>query len=177
MTRPKPPLTQPYKLPVMSVLGFTGHRPQRLGGYNQETYSRLLKLATWALELMNPKEVISGMAQGWDIEVAFAAIRLGIPVHAALPFVGQEAIWPAHARDRYKTILKRCAKVTVVSEGGYSAHKMMVRNQFIVDSSTHLCALWDKQPMGGTFNCIQYAMHNGGTIINLWDQYTNPPEE
>lgn len=170
-------MTQPHKLPAASVLGFTGHRPPRLGGYNQETYSRLLKLATWALETMAPEEVISGMAQGWDIEVAFAAIRLGIPVHAALPFVGQESIWPEHSRDRYRTILKRCSKVTVVSEGSYSAQKMMARNQFIVEHSSHICALWDRDPHGGTFNCVQYAQYRKRPIINLWDQYRNPPEE
>jgi hypothetical protein len=35
------------------------------------------------------------MARGWDLALAKAAVELGLPLFAAIPFVGQESRWPA----------------------------------------------------------------------------------
>ena len=58
----------------MNVAG-TGHRPNKLGGYDDDIYQRLVTLAMTYLEETRPKRVISGMALGWDQALAEAAVN------------------------------------------------------------------------------------------------------
>lgn len=157
----------------------TGHRPDKLGGYDVRTDDRLMRTAadylSGELDLMdgNPDatiEVISGMALGWDQALAVAAIAMGIPFVAAVPFAGQEEAWPSKAQARYRDILGEASEVAVISEGRYAAWKMQVRNQWMVDRADKVVALWNGTS-GGTANCIKYAEKKGKDIINLWDIY------
>jgi uncharacterized phage-like protein YoqJ len=141
------------------IIAFTGHRPDELGGYDESNPTALKVKAKIKAKLqeLNPERVISGMALGVDIWAAEAAIELGIPVEAALPFVGQDKIWPEPSKARFQDILKKCKKVTVVSEGGYAAWKMHARNAYMVDNCDLLIAVWNGKQEGGTWGCIQYA--------------------
>lgn len=150
------------------IICATGHRPNKLGGYGENAHSRLVSVAHEYLATLQPLAVISGMALGWDIAFAEAAHRLHIPVHAAIPFAGQESKWPAASRIAWQRLVDVCASVTVVSSGGYSAHKMQVRNEWMVDRANRVCALWDGSA-GGTNNCLSYARTKGHVSIdNLW---------
>lgn len=155
-----------------TTLAFTGHRPDKLGGYDESIDAALIQMARQVLKLARPAKVIQGMALGWDQAVAFAAIQLGIPTVAALPFKGQESVWPEHKRDRYHAILKKCSEVVVVSPGAYAASKMQVRNRWMVDKGDGLCALWDGSE-GGTKNCLNYALTKPEptTIVNVWSMW------
>jgi hypothetical protein len=149
---------------------FTGHRPTKLGGYGMDARIRLRGLAAFYLSVTRPSRVISGMALGWDQVVAEAAIRLHIPVIAAVPFAGQESKWPVERQDFYRELLTHCAKVEIVSPGEYTIDKMQVRNEWMVDHGDHLTALWDGTS-GGTCNCVRYAEREFRPITNLWDHY------
>ncbi len=141
------------------IIAFTGHRPDELGGYDESNPMAVKVKAKIKSKLqeLKPELVISGMALGVDIWAAEAAIELGIPVEAALPFVGQDAIWPKASKERFQGILQKCKKVTVVNEGGYAAWKMQTRNQYMVDNCDLLIAVWNGKREGGTWNCIKYA--------------------
>jgi len=155
----------------MTTYAFTGHRPAKLGGYKEDVSRALYRLIRGYLESVPPPyAIISGMALGVDQEAAFAAIQLGIPVIAAIPFAGQEAIWPEHSRDRYQRILKKCKEIVIVSPGAFSGEKMYARNRWMVDHCDELVALWDGTP-GGTHHCVNYARSARVPITNLWDQW------
>jgi uncharacterized phage-like protein YoqJ len=148
----------------------TGHRPNKLGGYSKEVSGMLIKVALDFLEESKPHKIISGMALGWDLAWAQAGIIAGIPVEAAIPFVGQEGKWPKISQDYYTNLLDACSVVTVVCEGGYSPYKMQVRNEYMVDNSSLVVALWDGTA-GGTGNCVRYAEAKGASVVNLWGRY------
>lgn len=141
------------------IVAGTGHRPDKIGGYNPhnpvrasvflETESILMKL--------KPNYVITGMALGFDQLLAEVCIGLGIPFVAAVPFEGQESVWPTPAQDKYKQLLAKANSVFVVSPGPYSSEKMQLRNQWMVNEATHVVACWDKSH-GGTGKCVKYAM-------------------
>jgi len=152
------------------ILAGTGHRPNKLGGYGDEIYYKLIRLAEAALRTCTPEKVISGMALGWDQALAQTAVNLGVPFVAAVPYVGQDGVWPIRARDRYANILGKAAEKVIVSPGNFSALKMQKRNEWMVDNGTHVLALWDGTP-GGTGNCIKYAEKVGKPIINLWKEW------
>lgn len=112
--------------------------------------------------------VITGMALGFDMLLARVARQLNIPYTAAVPFIGQESRWPREAQKVYNDLLDDAHKVIVVSEGGYSAKKMQVRNEWMVDHADMLIAWWDGSN-GGTANCVRYAQSQDIPILNLLD--------
>jgi uncharacterized phage-like protein YoqJ len=114
--------------PAARVAG-TDHRPQKLGGFSPAVDTRLRDLARSWLSEHRPDEVVSGMALGWDMALAEAVLELGLPLSAAVPFVGQESKWPAPSQKRYRDILARATRVEIVSSGLYSPRLMMVRNE------------------------------------------------
>lgn len=162
------------------VVAFTGHRPDKLGGYGNQTRLALGGLATEYLAQLRPAKAIVGMALGWDQAGAAACIALDIPFIAAVPFDGQEARWPAEAQARYRRLLAAAEHVEIVTqEPCYSDHLVNVamqrRNEWMVDRATRLAALWDGS-WGGTFNCIQYARRRGVPIDNQWRRWSLPEE-
>jgi uncharacterized phage-like protein YoqJ len=152
------------------VVAGTGHRPPKLGGYGNDVYQRLVVLAEKALREKLPSKVISGMALGWDQALAEAAARLSLPLIAAIPFVGQERLWPDESKKRYETLLQQATEKVVVCEGGYSPSKMQIRNRYMVEKCDVLLALWDGSP-GGTWNCVRYAEAISKPVVNLWDDW------
>jgi uncharacterized phage-like protein YoqJ len=149
------------------IVAGTGHRPPKLGGYGASVARELQHLAVAELSALKPREVISGMAVGWDQALARAAIELNLPWHAYIPFVGQERLWPTATQAAYRDLLARAATVVICSPGGYSAYKMQIRNERMVDDCDTLLALWDGSE-GGTANCVNYAHSVGRTVENCW---------
>lgn len=146
----------------------TGHRPDKLGGYGHTGLpsDALRDLAKWYFTLHRPEHFISGMAQGWDQACAWACHDLGIPFTAAVPCVGQESKWPERAQVWYRRLLGMADRVHIVSTS-YSAKAMQLRNEWMVDHSQGVIALWDGSA-GGTSNCVRYAEAKGVPLVNLW---------
>lgn len=151
----------------MTVIAGTGHRPEKLGGHSDRVHGRLVDLARAALLHYRPSKVISGMALGWDTALAEAALELGIPLVAAVPFAGQELRWPATSQKRYRDILGRAEEVVIVSPGSYAVWKMQTRNEWMVDHCDKLLTLWDGSE-GGTGNCVAYARRVQREMGHLW---------
>ncbi len=149
----------------------TGHRPDKLGGYGDDIKNKLQNLATgWLISNKNINGVISGMALGWDQALASAAISLRVPLLAALPFKNQDCKWPEKSQKEFKNILNKASKIVIVSEGEFTSKKMQIRNEYMVDNSDFVLALWNGTS-GGTANCIKYAAKKNKLIVNLWKQY------
>lgn len=152
------------------VVAGTGHRPQKLGKEWDGRGPISDALFAWCilrLKELNATKVISGMALGFDMILAEAALSLGIPVIAAVPFKGQESKWFKSSIARYKRILANPLVTTfIVSDGAYSNHKMQIRNEWMVDNSLEILACWDGSE-GGTANCYRYAKKKGKTIHEI----------
>ena len=158
------------------IIAGTGHRPEKLVpqdkrkiAYSNEVRTRLKELAIASLQKIKVSAVISGVALGWDTGLALAAIELDIPLIAAVPFDGQESKWRDTDVLMYRYILAAADRVEIISEGGYSAKKMQIRNQWMADEANTILALWDGSE-GGTGNCIKYAKPRV-EINNLWDSW------
>lgn len=140
------------------IVAATGHRPDKIGGYDYYAPQRVWireQLRT-ALVDLHADKTISGMALGVDQDFAQVSIELAIPFVAAMPFIGQEDRWPESSRKYFDWLLERADEVVIVSPGGYGAFKMQIRNKWLVDNSDALVAVWDGSS-GGTGNCMTYA--------------------
>jgi uncharacterized phage-like protein YoqJ len=148
------------------IIAFTGHRPQKLGGYKlpNPTYLRVCQGINKHLRTLQPDQIISGMALGIDQWAASIACKLHIPFIAAIPFEGQELAWPQESQKTFRLLRKLASEEVIVSEGGYAAYKMQIRNEWMVDHCDKLIAVWDGTK-GGTGNCIEYAQSVGREII------------
>lgn len=111
----------------MLTVAFTGHRPDKLPnketGYKlpNPTYIHVCKEIEKVLLELRPEKAISGMALGVDQWAANICVKLNIPFIAAVPFEGQENIWPAESKRIYQLLLNKAAEKVIVSEGGYNA--------------------------------------------------------
>lgn len=152
------------------VIACTGHRPDKLG----KEWDMRGPISNWISERMEevlndlrPEKCISGMALGVDMIYAITAISLNIPIIAAIPFKGQELAWPEQSQALYNKILPhKLVTKHYVSEPGYSAYKMQVRNQWMTDHCDTLIAVWDGSE-GGTANCVKYARKISREIIRI----------
>ena len=153
------------------ILAGTGHRPNKLGGYGILITEKLIVLIKKSLEILMPTRIISGMALGFDTSLSLSAISMNIPLTAAIPFASQEQLWPDSSQEIYQEILSKANTVQIISPGGYSAAKMQIRNEWMVDNSNTVLALYDGQSLGGTRNCLEYACKVNKLQYNLWDSW------
>jgi uncharacterized phage-like protein YoqJ len=106
-------------------------------------------------------DFITGMAEGADIDFAKCVLKLRtsydhITLEAALPY-------PVAARKHISTqamtreeIWKSANHRHIVSPY-YHRGCMQMRNQYMVDKSDLVLAVWNGECHGGTWNTIQYA--------------------
>ena len=152
------------------IVAFTGHRPDKLGGYAP------CAMHTWVrdrirakLELLKPTKAISGMALGVDQWAAWSCVFLKIPFVAAIPFSGQEKRWPSFTQQEYRNLLAHAEKVIMVCPR-YHDNAFQQRNEWMVDQLQQpgdiLLAVWDGSS-GGTANCVAYAQEQKKEIIRI----------
>lgn len=164
-----------------SIAG-TGHRPNVIFEKEKYPYAKehqdiLVKFAQQQiLNLMKSANktiagIISGMATGWDQGIARAAINLGLPLLAAVPFEGMESKWPESGQKEYKDILSKAAKVHIVCEGGYEAKKFYLRDKYMVDNADIILALYNGAEKGGTAITVKYAEEVKKPITNCWNDW------
>jgi len=166
---------------------FTGHRPDRLGGYGdnriQEAVKAELDKIVW--ELIKDNDVItfySGMAIGvdmWAAEIVELICSLlnperrhDIPMGrlcAVIPFVGQQNRWPVESQLKWTKLIHKADDLYFVDEEGYAPWKLLNRNKWMVDNSDIVIAVWNGESKGGTAHCVKYAKKQDKKVINLWE--------
>lgn len=152
------------------VLAVTGHRPDKLGGYGEAAQDRVYCTAYDELKNIQPKAVITGMALGWDQQIAQACIDLKIEFFAYVPCDGQDRMWPSTSRLKYRDLLEKAEHVHVVSPGPYAAWKMQRRNEAMIDRCNSVLALWNGSS-GGTMNAVLYAQRQKKPVRNCWERF------
>lgn len=160
--------TKPY------YVAFTGHRPDKIGGYKLDN-PMYLKIKT---ELVSQIDMhfqvhgkqlclVTGGALGVDQMVARIALEMGIPYVICVPHQGHGSNWPLDAQELYEHLKANARTVKLVTDAPYSPQALQIRNQFMVDGSEELIAVYDGST-GGTANCIQYAQSVGKQITTIW---------
>lgn len=138
----------------------TGHRK---GDFNQ-----MYMLSRMWMILHKPGVICTGMAQGWDMAVACAAINLGIPVEAYVPFKEQCWRWPQRDYQLHAWILERCVKVEIVCSGIAPAEAFKLRNVRLVEVCDYMLAWYDGQGRSGTAHALNRAAERGIDFVNLY---------
>jgi len=151
----------------------TGHRPGKMYGYDLSDV-RYLALKEKFKELLmreNCREAISGMALGVDTVFALSVLELkeeGYPIrlHCAIPCRNQSKKWFPASVNLYNQILAKADIVRLVSDEEYKPYLMQKRNEYMVDLSDKVIAVWDGST-GGTGNCVAYAKKKEKEILRI----------
>lgn len=77
---------------------------------------------------------------------------------AASPYEGFESRWSGDWQRRYTAILEQADLVGFICKG-YSKSCFQIRNEWIVNKSARVIAVYNGEP-GGTRNTIEYAERN-----------------
>ena len=153
---------------------FSGHRPDKLPWGSDESDPRCLRLKEeLAARLEGVYEAgyrhfLCGMALGCDLYFAEAVLALRerhpeLTLEAAVPCDGQANGWPIPAQRRYERLLAECDTVRFVQHK-YTPGCMQRRNQYMVDASSLLLAVYDGR-RGGTMSTLLYAKRQGLRLI------------
>jgi uncharacterized phage-like protein YoqJ len=152
-------------------IALTGHRPNKLGGYNYNAplNRELAKILRELIEnqLYSNEEVtiITGMALGADTIWALTALDMQkdfpnrIKLICVIPCLDHAEKMFNESRNIYNTILSKADKVEYVTKRNYTINCMQRRNEYMVDNCDKLIAVWNGTS-GGTLNCINYAIHS-----------------
>jgi len=163
------------------VITFTGHRPQKLGGYDydNDTNSIIKNFFGYSITHIyctNPEtdlHFITGGALGFDqmmFDVCYRCKQImqnNITIELAIPFKEQPKLWRYEDICRYEKHKRQADIVTYVDTvdgykfsgvpiGKYHIEKMQLRNMYMVDKGDLLFSCWDGTK-GGTCNCVNYA--------------------
>jgi len=175
------------------TVAITGHRPSKL----DNDYGLTSPLTYWikdeiikVLKTESAPKLITGMALGVDTLFAHIGATEEIPYTAAIPFIGQDRVWPIKSRKVYLHYLKLASSIYIVNQDLYMNYAMFHelytredteysrseiikflddRNKWMIDNCDRLIAVYDGTK-GGTDNAVRYAMSTGvnkpTTIIN-----------
>lgn len=180
------------KFKLKKSLCFTGHRPNKLFGYdwhtekNKKLMNLLFKNIIYNIKNNNVNTFISGGALGIDM-MSFYIVNYIKNKHnirlkniLALPFKNQGIKWNDTDIKKLNYYKKIADEVIFVDEcelikynnnlngyGNYHISKMQKRNEFMVDLSDIVLAVWNGSK-SGTKNCIDYANKNN-KILKIID--------
>lgn len=159
----------------------TGHRPRGFPWNYHDTgcdehqeylYTLLQKIKT-LIEKYGCTHFISGLAIGADTDFVTLCLDLrdkqypNITVEGAIPCPNQDAKWTTSDRRKYQELLMRLDKVTQVSDH-YTAACFQKRNEYMIDHSDIVIAVWNGEQKGGTFNSIRYAKKTNKQISFIY---------
>jgi len=148
---------------------FTGHRPPRLGGYDEDNPTAA-KVRDWLMKKVaqkiaeGAKTFVSGGALGVDQWGAQAVIDRDAELTMAIPCDGYCSRWPQASQDKFNEILKKAHVVEVVCLGTYASYKNIVRDKWMVERSKEVIAVWNGAEDGGTWHTIKEARKAGRRI-------------
>jgi ribonuclease HI/uncharacterized phage-like protein YoqJ len=143
------------RLPAGRLVLVTGHRPDRLGGYEPNPVSdrvreQLVAMLRAMVEVDGPLTVVSGLRLGAEQLGAEAALAEGLPLVAVLPFPHPDAPWPAESRRWFADVLA-AAGTTITLEAKEPATKQLAgasigrRDAWLARNVDSAVVVWDQE--------------------------------
>ena len=155
------------------ICAFTGHRPSKLKIKNEKDSDCVYIKKLLREEIMRAIDegytgFISGMAPGTDLWAAEITMNIkliydiwnkNIHLYAAVPFAGQDKLWPDEIKERYYHILNQCDGIFYICQESSNAAYLR-RNDFLVNHASKLIAVYNGSH-GGTEYTINHAKKKG----------------
>lgn len=144
-------------------LAGSGHRPEHIARGKltiEEVREKIFGFYVDLLRWLGPREVISGLARGFDMWLAWAAIGADVPLVGACPYPTQARQWDEDDQQEWKAIVDAASEIHMVSPTFWeknSDNALYARNRWMVDRGTHLTSFW-QGTRGGTAHANDYTV-------------------
>ena len=154
------------RLPMVSILGFTGHRklsdPAHLRHLIRDFLARYKASSATVCG-------VSSLAEGGDLLFAESCIEMGIPLQVLLPFSREmfRADFDSETWAHVESVLRNAIDVEVTDNGGNREECYYECGIETVQRSQTMLALWDGEPsrgLGGTGEIVQFARSMGKPV-------------
>lgn len=179
------------------IIGFTGHRPNKLGGYGQvnplrakvkKAMEQKVRAAIEKFSATHEIVIVTGGALGVDQWAAALANHLNLRHAMIIPFKHFDSQWPQSSRTvlnelkattdvalalEYASMLGVLDDSQSLEEGviyvgtEYSREIYQKRNEWMVDVSTAMIAVWNGDQTGGTANCVGYIRAQNKPMVHI----------
>lgn len=168
---------------VWKTCCFTGHRPARLPWkYDEGTELCLYCKAMLAVEIERAylegyRRFLSGMAMGMDLICAEAvlacqSVHSDVLLEAIIPCENQTKGWPHDQVERHRRILDYIGpNHQILMQSQRTRHCMLRRDQYMVNQSQRIIAVYDGYSAGGTKYTLGYALQKKLETVII-DPYT-----
>jgi hypothetical protein len=97
----------------------TGHRPPQLGGYDADLSDlrrRLSEILVAKRAIDDDVVVLTGLGLGAEQLGAEAALDVGIPFVAVLPYPDPESVWPGPSRARFRELAGAAERTVILQQ-------------------------------------------------------------
>ena len=160
------------------ALAFTGSRPDKLGGYDENNATAIkvkAKLRVLILQAIARgfERFWTGMAQGidtWAAEIIIDLIDEGADIQllASVPFLTQPRAWEKNqpAIERWMRILSRASEIYVVCPELETMDYDTIIAKLVDEPQTRL-ASWQVSAWMQTRN--EHMVNNSDTVLAIWD--------
>lgn len=165
---------------MSNSVSYTGHRPNALNGYSEQDNRKLIwelyRVSVDHIENKNCTTFISGVCIGVDFYASKIVIKLKekypqIKLISAVPCRNQSKMWPKKSQDEWQYIIDNSDEVVLVTDEDYTPKLMQIRNDWMLDNSDYLIAVYNGSGSGGTANCVKSAIKKNKQIT-----YINPKD-
>lgn len=161
------------------------HDPMWL--WNAATWADMVDHTARHLKRNRATLVKTGMALGWDVLLAAAALKAGIPYVAYLPFESQAHAWPKAQQKQWAHLVANAAAVVLVTPDSqidqldgtltkdgviqalYKRNFALVHN--LTGTHDYVFSLDKGKSSGGTRHCVQIAESLNLKIVNFWEEF------
>lgn len=149
--------------PSSISLAGSGHRPEHIARGNrtlEEIREQIFAFYVDLLRWLQPKEIITGLARGFDMWFGWAAVEAEVPLIGAIPYPEQSRGWSPEDEQEWSDLGSACSDVYVVSQQYWeteSDNALHARNRWMIDRGTHLTSFW-QGTRGGTAHANDYAV-------------------
>lgn len=160
-------------------VSFSGHRPDKIAGYNASPHSvevairKALAEEVVRLCSQGADTFLSGMAPGVDLWAADEVLRLRVEgrigrdvrLVLAVPYPNFERSFGVEWRPLYNEIMERADEVVYLSQGYYRGcyHR---RNDYLAEQADVVVAYYEGSE-GGTRYTLKRAEEWGRSVVNL----------
>jgi uncharacterized phage-like protein YoqJ len=155
---PVTPGQRDRRLPAGRLVLVGGHRPDGLGGFDDNPVAdgvrlRLVELLRGMRAVDGELSVVSGLRLGAEQIGAEAALEAGLPLVVVLPFPEPDAPWPASSRTRFAELVA-AAQVSITLEQRPPATKQLAgaaigrRDAWLAKQVDSAVVVWDHEDDG-----------------------------
>lgn len=165
------------------VISLTGHRPNKLAGYNMDSdyymrlRQRLIRIIERSHAVYKVVECHSGMALGADTVWADAIIHCRekygkerAPFVAEIPDDNQPSRWPQKSQKKWRELLANADQVNRYApqnKGRSYAYILNQRNIGMIEACDILIAVYNGDSSGGTANGVRDGQRLGKWIVTI----------